>query len=110
MKLAILVLLAALPAIAQTPKPEEKPAGKPKVPTISDAQKKDLFKASAEFLQAQAQAQQAQQIAQQKQVVYQAAIKNLQDACGKDATPNLGQDGEPSCVAAPKPKEAEAKK
>lgn len=97
MKIEAIVLLFAIPVLAQTPKP----ADKTKPPVITDAQKKEFFKAQAGLLQAEEAENQARQIMQQRQSIYAGTVKTLQDACGKDFTLKSGPDGDPYCAVEP---------
>lgn len=110
---AILILAASLSAVAQTPALTPKAPAKaevPKPPTISDGQKAKFFKTQAEMIQAQVQLQHYNEIAQQKVTAFQGMVKEIQDACGKDANLQMDQNGDPACVATPKSTPAAAPK
>lgn len=132
LKLGIAIILGyafgcCLAAFAQAPgpaQPTQPPTTQPsypagggqpkaiaKTPAISDSQKAKFFKAQSEFVQAQVQLQSTPQFkaAQQKQATYQAAIQEMQSACGKDATFQSDQENDPTCVAKPKPAAAPKK-
>ncbi len=87
------ILFLAVTAVAQTPKP----------PSIPEAVKLKFFKASSEAQASSAQAQQAAQVAKQKQDAYQAVVKELRDACGKDFEPTMDKAGDPACGVKPEP-------
>ena len=96
MKRTILILALALPVSAQTAKPKDEP----KPPVITDKMRADFFKAQAKMLQDNS-------AAQQSQTAFQGIVAEIQKTCGDDYTAQVNPNGDPVCVAKPKP---EAKK
>lgn len=105
-QLAIVLIGTTAIAFGQAPHPAAKPDS-PKAPAISDTLKLKFFKAESETQGAADQAKQTAQNAQQKQAGFQAVVKELQDACGKDFIPTMDGNGDPVCVVKPAAKEAE---
>lgn len=88
MKKYLALMLLISPVLAQT------------APQITDAQRAELFKAQVKFMASSDQAKEAQ-------TSFQQAVAKLQAACGEAFTLQMNKDGDPVCVANPKP---EAKK
>jgi hypothetical protein len=84
-------LIVALPLAAQTTK-QVTPAAAPAVPTISDAQRAEFFKAQSMMIQSATQAK-------TEQSNFQAAIAKLQQTCGETFTLQMSPSGDPICVA-----------
>lgn len=91
MKLALLSMLLALPLAAQAPKP-------PATPTIPEP-------VLTRFWKAQSQVQQNEAMLQNARANMQAAVTEMQTACGKDFQPQMNPQGDPACVAKPAAKE-----
>jgi hypothetical protein len=91
MKLALLIVVLALPLAAQTPKPAA-------VPTIPDA-------VVSRFWKAQSQVQQAESSLQNARAQMGAVVTQMGDACGKDFQAQMNTQGDPACVAKPAAKE-----
>jgi hypothetical protein len=98
MKIAILSMVLSLPLAAQT-----------KTPTITDAQKAAFWKAQAQLQADSSAANAAQEKLNKTRGAFEAAVKALNDTCGKDFHAQMDSNGDPTCVANPKPTEAPKK-
>lgn len=78
-------------------------AAPPKPPTIPDALQAKFWKAQATMQFDSAAAERAAQKLNQSRAAFQAALKELQAACGKDFEPQMNPSGDPVCVAKQKP-------
>jgi hypothetical protein len=86
-KLALVIVVLALPLAAQTPKP-------PEAPVISDTIKAQFFKAQSGMIQ-------ADQKAQQMRDAFTQIVSALTATCGANFQPQINPQGDPVCVAKP---------
>lgn len=83
-KSLFVIVALALPLAAQDPKP-------PATPTIPEP-------VLTRFWKAQAQVQQNEAALQNARAKMQAAVTEMQTACGKEFQPQMNPQGDPACV------------
>ena len=113
--IALILVLATLPALAQQPAPKPEPKAtepaKPTAPVVSDKLLTRFFKAKSETMEAQAAVDQSPQgqALKQKQAEFQKVVEELQKTCGANFVAGMGPQGDPFCLPRPETPKAEPK-